>query len=415
LSRPALREGFTTGTAAAAAAYAAVRLLGGAAVPDLARVALPPFTPGEDERRPAARRLDIAIEQGGRLAPDAAWASVIKDGGDDPDATHGARIMALASCTPPRPDLPALLSRRDRPSPWPPELPSPRLSPAAPLVIAGRGAPVALYGGTGIGVASLPGLPVAVGEPAINPQPRLQIAEAAAEAAETLGYAGPLHLVILAPDGEERARHTLNARLGIIGGISILGTRGIVRPYSHEAWTGTIDEALSVAEALGITELLCSTGRRSERLGFALFPHLPPQAGVQVADYAAHALRGAARGRFRQVHWLCFPGKLLKLAQGLEWTHAKAGTADIPLLARLCRECGGTRALAAAVTALPTANGVFDALAEHDAALRDRVLEHLAGMALAVMRRWLHERGPGPALTLHVFDARETLLLERSG
>jgi cobalt-precorrin-5B (C1)-methyltransferase len=290
-----------------------------------------------------------------------------------------------------------------------------RLSSAAPLVVAGCGAPVTLYGGAGIGVATLPGLPVAVGEPAINPQPRLQIAHAVSEAARTLGYTGPLHIVIAAPDGEERARHTLNARLGVIGGISILGTRGIVRPYSHEAWTGTIDEALSVAEALGITELLCSTGRRSERLGFALFPHLPPQAGVQVADFAAHALRGAARGRFRRVRWLCFPGKLLKLAQGLEWTHAKAGAADIPLLARLCRECGGTEALAEELTALPTANGVFDALAEHDAALRDRVLEHLAGMALAVMRRWLNERGPGPALTLHVFDARETLLLERSG
>jgi cobalt-precorrin-5B (C1)-methyltransferase len=134
-----------------------------------------------------------------------------------------------------------------------------------------------------------------------------------------------------------------------------------------------------------------------------------------VADYAAHALRGAARGRFRHVHWLCFPGKLLKLAQGLEWTHARAGAADIPLLARLCRECGGASALMKTVAALPTANGVFELLGAQNPALRDRVLERLAGMALAVMREWLRERGPGPALTLHVFDARERLLLERSG
>ena len=154
---------------------------------------------------------------------------------------------------------------------------------------------IVLYGGKGVGTVTLPGLPVVVGEPAINPEPRKQIAVAAHAAARAAGYNGPLHLLLSVPDGEERARRTLNGRLGIVGGISILGTRGTVRPYSHDAWKCAVAQGMDVAVALGLREILLATGRRSERLGLALHPELPPQAGIQAADYAAFSLREAAR------------------------------------------------------------------------------------------------------------------------
>lgn len=441
-----LREGFTTGTAAAAAAKAAVLALLTGRVPDSVSVALPPFVlSGKILRQEDGQRLDIAVSGGGLEGESSAWAEVVKDGGDDPDATHGALIRVRASFSPSRPSL------------------------------TGKGIPlrlqenITLHAGVGIGVATLPGLPVAVGEPAVNPQPRNQIAFAAAEAiraaalpaageftiaqdntstpgriasqaasqtasrttnrtdsqttgqttgrttSQMLGQASEqcpvpasLYLLLEVPDGEKRARHTLNARLGIMGGISILGTRGTVRPYSHDAWQATISQGMAVAGALGITELILSTGRRSERLGFALFPHLPPQAGVLVADYAAYALREAAKGGFTRLRWVCFPGKLLKLAQGLEWTHARGGPADIAMLADLAREAGCAAKIAARITAMPTAAGAFailsDAPPQHDAALR-----RLGDMAYASLLDWLRaacrESGvDAPLLTLHVFD-----------
>ena len=280
--------------------------------------------------------------------------------------------------------------------------------------MAGFGPAVYLYGGPGVGTATLPGLPVAVGEPAINPEPRKQIAAAVRRAARERN--GPLHILICEPEGKERAARTLNARLGIQGGISILGTSGIVRPYSHEAWTGTIRESLSVAAALGIKEVILSTGRRSERLALALHKALPPQAGVQVADYAAFAVRETARHAFSHVCWACFPGKLLKLAQGLEWTHARAAPADIPLLAGLCREKGAPEPLAEAVEGMPTAAGAFALLAENSRDLRDRVLLRLAGMAGGVLRAWAEqERASGSGrrqlVTLYVFSLDGELLL----
>ncbi len=382
-----LREGFTTGTAAAAAAKAATLLLSGRACPEYVEVALPPF--GEKERR-----LCVAVFPGESLAPreeggpgesmpsamDSAAsriqelsgnASVIKDGGDDPDATHGMRITATVSLRP--------------------------FQKYGPPVSIGDG--ILLYGGHGIGRVTLPGLPVAVGEPAINPAPREQIARAVREAFQECGHEcgrpprRALHLLISAPEGAERARHTLNARLGIVGGISILGTQGIVRPYSHDAWRCAVEQGLEVARALGLDTVLLSTGRRSERALFGLYPDLPETAGIQAADFAAFALRGAARRHFARVVWGCFPGKLLKLAQGLEWTHAKTAPADLSLPARLCRKAGGPEPLARAMEESVTAAGALGVLRGHSPALHDAVLRGLAEMALAVMRGWMEAEG----------------------
>ena len=416
-----LREGFTTGTAAAAAAYAAVILLLGESLPSVVEVTLPPFaedgTPlaggkasGATSSEPPPS-LVIPIAQGG-METGAAFACVIKDGGDDPDATHGARIVVHASRRPFPGSGGNTMPASPDGSSWIPALPEgPCSAPVQMRLFARR---LYIYGGEGVGRVTLPGLPVAVGEPAVNPEPRRQIAVAASKAAQSLGYAGPLHLLISVPDGKERARHTLNGRLGVVGGISILGTRGTVRPYSHDAWKAAISQGLDVAEALGLREVLFSTGRRSERLGFFLYPGLPEQAGIQVADYAAFSLREASLRPFTRIIWTCFPGKLLKLAQGLEWTHARTAPADIALLADYWRESGGTEDLHPALRDMPTAAGAFALMGKKDAALRDAVLRRLAHAAMRSMQSWVNPpQAPyqGPELILHVFSLDEQPLL----
>lgn len=426
-----LREGFTTGTAAAAAAFASVSLLLGRPLPAVAEVALPPFagdgtplavdnSPG-NEASSGVRTLAIPVEQGG-MRGKTAFAAVIKDGGDDPDATHGARIVVHAAlrpfsvCRQKSGDRLFSLSRKKNGKPATPRLPAedcagPTAGPVEMNLFSRR---IVLYGGEGVGTATLPGLPVAVGEPAINPEPRKQIAVAAHAAASAAGYTGPLHLLVSVPDGRERARHTLNARLGIVGGISILGTRGTVRPYSHEAWKAAIVQGLDVAGALGLHAVMLSTGRRSERLGFALHPDLPVQAGIQAADYAAFSLQEAARRSFTRIIWVCFPGKLLKLGQGLEWTHARTAPADMALLARHCRDAGGSEALIASLRSTPTATGALALMERRDPALRDAVMHRLARAAMGVMQSWVEAARPAaprPEILLHVFSPEERLLL----
>jgi cobalt-precorrin-5B (C1)-methyltransferase len=432
-----LREGFSTGTAVSAAAFAAVRLLCDAPLPESVAVALPPFS--EDGLpRPVAcppARLPVPIEYG-KKEDGTAFASVIKDGGDDPDVTHGARLIVHASVIP----FPLRAARGARTAcgtaaenphnergraPFPPVAPCRPLLPetagrqyARPIALSLPSRTITLYGGVGVGTVTLPGLPAAVGEPAINPVPRRQIAFAALEAANGAGYAGPLHLLLSAPEGEALARRTLNARLGIVGGLSILGVSGTVRPYSHDAWRCAVRQGLDVAAALHLPAVILSTGRRSERLAFALYPDLPAQAGVQVADYAAFALREAAGRPFARILWACFPGKLLKLAQGLEWTHAAMAPTDMDMLADLCRQAGCPHDLSAAVRGFPTASGALARIGESDARLGETVLNRLARAALDRMRAWLRagavERtrgGAAPELILHVFSLNERLLL----
>jgi cobalt-precorrin-5B (C1)-methyltransferase len=207
----------------------------------------------------------------------------------------------------------------------------------------------------------------------------------------------------------------MNPRLGVVGGISILGTRGIVRPYSHEAWTKTIEQSLDVAAALGLRKIIVSTGRRSARLGLALHPRLAEQSCIQAADHAAFTLRAAAdKSFFTHLFWTCFPGKLLKLAQGLENTHAGKGRSDLALVADICRAEGADVALESALRACPTLSAAF-MLLNDEPKLRFATLTRLGRDAFAVMGEWLASVRPPPSslpkLRLHVFSTDERLLL----
>ncbi|MDR1490671.1 MAG: cobalt-precorrin-5B (C(1))-methyltransferase [Desulfovibrio sp.] len=226
---------------------------------------------------------------------------------------------------------------------------------------------------------------------------------------------GPIHILISVTEGENLARRTMNPRLGVIGGISILGTRGIVRPYSHEAWTKTIEQSLDVAAAMGLSKILVSTGRRSARLGLALYPRFAEQSCIQAADHAAFTLRAAAgKNFFTHLFWACFPGKLLKLAQRLENTHAWRGSSDLALVADICREEGADLALESALRACPTISAAFTLL-DDEPGLRFVTLTRLGRAAFAVMGEWLASARPSPSflpeLRLHVFSTDERLLL----
>lgn len=313
-----LREGFTTGSAAAAAARAATLFALTGVVPQSVDIPLPP------PHQPEAGRLTIPVAEV-RNDELGVRATVVKDAGDDPDATHGARIEAHVT-----------------------------LDPA----FSGVGPHVLIGGGKGVGRVTLPGLAVPVGRAAINPGPEAQIRQSVLEVLPP-DFKGIALVVIEAPDGEDIARHTLNPRLGITGGISILGTGGIVRPYSHEAWARCIDAGLDVARAAGQANgggaVVLTTGRRSERLFLERYPAVAEVCLIQAADFFAHALEAAAARGFAEVAWAVFPGKLVKQAQGFASTHARAAELDFALLAEWARQAGADAATCAAVAGANTA------------------------------------------------------------
>ena len=306
-----LREGFTTGTAASAAAMAGVLYLGDGRQRSSVQVGIP-----------IGGTLIIPVA-GYRDEPDGVRATVIKDGGDDPDATHKAKIVCLVRLVPESPGL------------------------------------VTIDGGIGVGRVTRPGLPVPVGRPAINPVPLAQIEAAVREAAREVGILSGISVTIEVPDGERIARKTLNARLGIVDGISILGTRGTVKPFSHEAYLATIRQCLDSARAMGVREVGFSTGGRSERLLQGLLPW-PEESFIQVADFFAPAMAMAAERDMGRVIWGVFYGKLVKQAQGNANTHAKHSPVDFDRLGRWWFGCGGDGRMAREIGGANTAMQVYE-------------------------------------------------------
>ena len=293
-----LRSGYTTGACAAAAAKAAIiHLLKKHPVPQVEI----PF--------PRGGRVCFTVHRTSLVDARLALASVIKDAGDDPDVTNGAEIVAEARIT-------------------------------------GReGGIIRVLGGQGVGIVTKPGLPVMVGEPAINPIPRMMIKWAAEEAlSEAVGSKsgvspGNIEVIISVPDGEKLAEHTLNGRLGIIGGISILGTTGIVKPISSEAWTATIKASMDVAKAVGLSEVALSTGRASEVV-LEEYLGLSEEAYVMMGDYLEFSLREAASHGFGRVHLGAMWAKLVKAAMGIPQTHVRHGALEIANIVSFLEDLG---------------------------------------------------------------------------
>ncbi len=285
--KPNLREGFTTGACAAAAAAAATQTLVSGQPTATVTIELP------------ARRAVTFNLARCEVTATGVTCGIIKDAGDDPDVTHGAEILATVKWI-------------NQPG----------------LVIAG---------GEGVGVVTKPGLPVDVGEPAINPTPRRMIEQAVAQHATNLTERG-LSVTISVPNGAAIAQQTFNPKLGIVGGISILGTTGIVKPFSQSAYRASIYVELKVAAANGIRQVVFTTGDRSEQYARRQYPHLPELAFLQVGDHMDYSLKQARRLRLEHVIISTMIGKISKMAQGRFQTHVSEGTIDHDFLAESVRQ-----------------------------------------------------------------------------
>lgn len=362
--RKELRQGFSTGTAAAAAAQAALRELLELPCPDAVEVDLP-----------GGGSLTIPLHAHGRSG-DRGEAAVIKDAGDDPDVTNRAQIGARV---------------------W-------RLA-------AGAKEEIIFQGGEGVGRVTKPGLALAVGEPAINPVPRKMIRGSVKKVWEQVFPDKPMRLgvEIFVPRGEEMARHTLNPRLGIIGGISILGTTGLVKPFSHAAYRATIAASLKVAQALGLQKIVFSTGGKSESHLQVLLPDLPEESFVQMGDYVRFALKAASNMKFAEITVGAFFGKALKISQGRGHTHASRGLADLKQLGQLTAEKTGDARLAVEVAHSNTGRQALEILL---AAEKQPVVAAVGEGMLAALREYA---GPGPDLAAVILDfAGEPLWREES-
>ena len=318
--RRGLRTGFTTGACAAAAARAATEALVSGRVPE-----------GVDCLLPNGQTVPFAVASGrltGEGADRLAEAVVIKDAGDDPDCTHGAHLTATV-----------------------------RLLPQAP-------GEVRLRGGPGVGTVTQPGLGLEVGGPAINPVPRRNITANVRAAARALLEDQGLEVTLSVPGGEAMARKTLNPRLGILGGISILGTSGIVRPYSTAAFRASVVQGIEVAAAQGQDTIVLTTGGRTEKFVMRTLPDLPPVCFVQMGDFTGAALDAAARLGLRRIVIGCMVGKLAKMAQGETMTHARRAEVDRDLLATVAQDCGAPPEVCAAIRQAETARYAAECLAD---------------------------------------------------
>ncbi|CAK8720188.1 Cobalt-precorrin-5B C(1)-methyltransferase [Candidatus Electrothrix gigas] len=342
-----LRSGYTTGACAAAAAKAATLILLGKPSPEQVDI---PFPDGE--RR--SFFLHTCVLEG-----DTATSSVIKDAGDDPDVTNGAEIIAVVS----------------------------KISKASKVSknIAGKAGKggenddlvaIRIRAGSGVGIVTKPGLPIAQGEPAINPVPQQMIRQAVAEVMSlvtlvTQDISLSLVVTISVRNGEELAKNTLNQRLGIIGGLSILGTTGIVRPVSAKAWTDTIDTSMKVARAAGLDQVILATGRTSEAAVQKLV-RLPEEAQIMMGDYLQHALNEAGKQGFIKVHLAGMWAKILKCALCIPQTHVRNGALEIKQAADLLGTLGLERESVISLRTANTAREILQRLQEHG---REDVIE----------------------------------------
>ena len=304
-----LRTGWTTGTCASAAAKAAAIGLCTGVRPETVEVGLP-----------GGQRVTFPVEAGSSGEP--FEAVVVKDAGDDPDCTDGAHMTATVAFA-------AEPARR----------------------IGGH----ELLAGDGIGTITLPGLGLEVGTPAINPVPRQMILAALAEVTDR-----PLVVTFSVPGGQAMATKTTNERLGIIGGISILGTTGIVKPFSTASYRASVVQQVDVAAAQGHDLVVLATGSRSEAFVFTAWPDVPAVCVVEVGDFTGIALRRAAGAGMRRAIFVGMVGKIAKLADGVMMTHFHRSEVNTDLLAVVARATGATPRIISAATETATARHFFE-------------------------------------------------------
>ncbi|MGF6778549.1 cobalt-precorrin-5B (C(1))-methyltransferase [Paraburkholderia sp. GAS334] len=318
-----LRSGYTTGSCATATSLAAARLLLVGVASDVADIVLP-----KGQHVPMPLVFCRLTDDGG------AEAGTIKDAGDDPDVTHGAVVFARVQL---------------------------RAQPG-----------VRFFAGPGVGTVTRAGLTLAVGEPAINPVPRQMMTQHLTELAVEHGYAGGFDVTIGVEGGEALALKTMNPRLGIVGGLSILGTTGIVRPFSCSAYIASIHQGIDVARANGYRHIAACTGNTSEDAMRAHYG-LPDIALIEMGDFVGAVLKHLRRAPVERLSVCGGFGKLSKLAAGHLDLHSRNSSIDLEQLASWAAEHGAEAALQEAIRASNTSQQAMAIARDRGVALGDIV------------------------------------------
>ena len=340
-SREKLRTGFTTGTAAAASAKAAILSIINQKKIDSVKVTLP-----------KNNEIQIKINSC-EFSSSIGKCSVIKDGGDDPDVTHGAEILVELSLT----------SELNK---------------------------IEIDGGKGVGIVTKPGLGLEINEAAINPTPKKMITENIREVADDILKNNGIKIIISVPNGKELAKKTDNPRLGIVGGISILGTTGIVIPYSTASFAASVRQNLDVSLAMGNDTVVLTTGGRSEDFSKKIVD-LPEHSFVQMGDFAGYTIQQCAKKRIKKAYIAGFIGKLAKMAAGVKQTHVKGSKVDTNFLSELAKSCKANENVINQIKMANTARHVQDIINENHV---DGFFDLVCSKVYKQMRKHSEEKVP---------------------
>ncbi len=353
-----LRYGWTTGACATAATKSALSALLGKGFLDPVTITLP------KGQKPA---FALATEE---LKNGAAIASIIKDAGDDPDVTHHARIIATVS-----------------------------------LSEEGKG--IRFFAGEGVGTVTKEGLPLEVGEPAINPVPRQMIREVVEEICREHRRSPDVDVTIGIENGEELAKYTMNGRLGILGGLSVLGTTGIVVPYSCAAWIASLHRGIDVARATGADHIIASTGSTSEKAANEIYD-LPDYALLDMGDFAGGVLKYLKKKPVRKLTLAGGFAKISKLAEGHMDLHSGRSKVNFNFLAELAEELGASEDLKLKIKHANTAMEVLQICTEADLPIADKIAGKAIETAYSVS-------GGGVLMEILIFDRKGNLVGRADG
>jgi cobalt-precorrin-5B (C1)-methyltransferase len=310
-----LRTGFTTGTSATAAAKAALLAI-------INQIKIETV----DVKLPKGNFIKIQIHSC-EFHKNKARCIVIKDGGDDPDVTHGAEIVVDLSFT-------ENISE------------------------------IEIDGGEGVGIVTKPGLGLELNKSAINPTPKKMIVENLREIGGKCLDERGIKVIISVPKGKELGPKTDNPRIGILNGISILGTSGIVIPFSTASYAASIRQNLDVAIAMGNNIVVLTTGGRSEDFAKKIVD-LPEHCFVQMGDFSGYTIQQCARKKIKKAYVVGFIGKLAKMAAGVKQTHVKGSKVDMNFLAELARKCNANDAVIESIKKANTARHVSEIIVEN--------------------------------------------------
>ena len=314
-----LRTGYTTGTSASAATKAALLTLISSQIFNTIDVFLP---------KGKIATLQIAWTRTNQDNQSVTCA-VIKDGGDDPDVTHGAEICSTVSLT-------------------------------------NNKGLIEIDGGIGVGRVTRPGLGLEIGSAAINPVPKKMIEYTVFNSAKSLLFQNGFKVIISVPKGGELAKKTDNPRLGIVGGISILGTTGIVFPYSTASFAASIRQSLDVAISLGTDNVVLTTGGRSEDFIKKVYDYLPDYAFIQMGDFSGYTIKQCTNRSIKKIIIAGFIGKLTKMAMGIKQTHVRGSHISIDFMASLAAKCVDSKDIINEISKANTARHVSEIINQYN-------------------------------------------------